>query len=97
MLCKHGANLNKRHQKNGFTPLRIAIENQYAEAIKFILENPGFDVASQTDFQNISPFQAANLKPCSQDVMDIINKYMVRFALFRILIMKIDVFYHWTK
>ncbi|XP_066251722.1 nuclear factor NF-kappa-B p110 subunit isoform X1 [Euwallacea similis] len=76
LLCQNGADVNKRHQKNGFTPLRIAIENQYVEAIQYLLQHAMFEYELQNDFKNLSPFEAATIKKCNSEVMDVINRYM---------------------
>ncbi|XP_050293239.1 nuclear factor NF-kappa-B p105 subunit isoform X2 [Anthonomus grandis grandis] len=75
-MCHYGANVNKKHQKNGFTPLRIAIENQIAPAVQVILNHSGFRMDLQNDFQNVSPFHAATMKDDNDEIIDLLTKYM---------------------
>ncbi|ENN73875.1 hypothetical protein YQE_09529, partial [Dendroctonus ponderosae] len=74
-FCLFGADVNKKHHKNGFTPLRHAIEMQYVEAIQLLLLHPMLDIGAQTDFQGLSPFQFAIMNSSSKEVMEIINKF----------------------
>ncbi|XP_048516879.1 nuclear factor NF-kappa-B p110 subunit isoform X2 [Dendroctonus ponderosae] len=76
-LCLFGADVNKKHHKNGFTPLRHAIEMQYVEAIQLLLLHPMLDIGAQTDFQGLSPFQFAIMNSSSKEVMEIINKFAI--------------------
>ncbi|KAH1020460.1 hypothetical protein HUJ04_010113 [Dendroctonus ponderosae] len=76
-FCLFGADVNKKHHKNGFTPLRHAIEMQYVEAIQLLLLHPMLDIGAQTDFQGLSPFQFAIMNSSSKEVMEIINKFAI--------------------
>ncbi|XP_076250136.1 nuclear factor NF-kappa-B family member relish isoform X2 [Rhynchophorus ferrugineus] len=76
VLCKNNADINKKHKKNGYTPLRIALENQFADMVAFILEHRNFDLHLQNDFGNISPFQVAASKELSDDIKKIIQNYL---------------------
>ncbi|KAG5891588.1 hypothetical protein JTB14_022253 [Gonioctena quinquepunctata] len=75
MLCSRRADINKIHAKNGFVPLRFAIEKQYADAVKYLLKQPSLDPKIK-DFMNVSPLSAAIQKESSKDIMDVIQKYM---------------------
>lgn len=81
MLLLLGSDINKKHPKNGYTPLRIAVENQFVEAIKFILKHKQFVLEEQHDFQELSPFQVANVKQPSEEIVNILNRYLVRLCL----------------
>lgn len=81
MLSLLGSDINKKHPKNGYTPLRIAVENHFVEAIKFILKHNQFDMEEQLDFQGLSPFQVANVKQPSEEIVTILNRYLVRLCL----------------
>ncbi|CAH1173836.1 unnamed protein product [Phaedon cochleariae] len=75
LLCMHGADVNKIHDKNGFVPLRFAIEKERTDVVKFLLSLPYVD-ASIKDFMNVSPLLAAISKSTSEDITNVIQKYM---------------------
>ncbi|CAG9768669.1 unnamed protein product [Ceutorhynchus assimilis] len=74
VLCDAGADINRQHCKDGHTPFRMAVEHDFAEAVKYFLKHPSFDFEAQKDFQNVSAFQAAVLKPSSDEIMGCILK-----------------------
>lgn len=76
LLCSKGANINEVHPKNGFVPLRSAIEKQHVAIVKYLLSLPKIVVTIE-DFNNITPLTAAIQKECSKELKDIILKYMV--------------------
>ncbi|XP_074038892.1 nuclear factor NF-kappa-B family member relish isoform X2 [Leptinotarsa decemlineata] len=75
LLCGRKASINQIHPKNGFVPLRFAIEKQYSEAIKYLLSLPALD-ATIKDFTNVSPFSAALQKESPKEILDMVRKYM---------------------
>ncbi|KAL1505521.1 hypothetical protein ABEB36_005069 [Hypothenemus hampei] len=78
LLCKFGADVNKKNAKNGFTPLRMAIENQFSDAINYFLNHPSFILSLQNDFKNLSPFEAAAYKQSNGDILQTISAYMIQ-------------------
>ncbi|XP_060525555.1 nuclear factor NF-kappa-B p110 subunit isoform X2 [Cylas formicarius] len=80
VLCVKGANVNRKHGKNGFTPLRVAVENQYISALAYLLGLPQLNIHEQDDFQNVSPLMAANAKD-SKDIVELFSKVMMEKGL----------------
>ncbi|CAG9760975.1 unnamed protein product [Ceutorhynchus assimilis] len=39
-LANAGADVNRRHDRNGHTPLRIAVEHEFVEAVRYFLDHP---------------------------------------------------------
>lgn len=75
LLCLNGADINKQHKKNGYTPLRFAIEKQNVDIVKYILQHKDLQALVE-DFQDINPLQAAINKDNSE-LVDVITQYMV--------------------
>lgn len=76
LLHMKGAKINQFNVKNGFTPLRLAIEKQHVDILKYILSIPHLDATIQ-DFSNTSPLAAAFNRDCSKEITEIIEKFMV--------------------
>nr|CAI5858697.1 unnamed protein product [Callosobruchus analis] len=75
LLCRH-ADLNKQHDKNGFVPLRYAVEKQYFKAVEYLLKLKGVD-ATIRDFTNdVSPIIAAFTKTDNPDIAEVMRTYM---------------------
>ncbi|XP_063906696.1 nuclear factor NF-kappa-B p105 subunit isoform X2 [Zophobas morio] len=74
LLCLNGADINKQHKKNGYTPLRFAIEKQNVDIVKYILQHKDLQALVE-DFQDINPLQAAINKDNSE-LVDVITQYM---------------------
>lgn len=76
LLCfKNGADINKQHKKNGYTPLRLAIEKQNIDIIRYILQHDKLNPMIE-DFQDINPLQAA-LKKNNSELIVLITEFMV--------------------
>ncbi|XP_018565825.1 nuclear factor NF-kappa-B p110 subunit isoform X2 [Anoplophora glabripennis] len=75
MLCMKGANINQYSDKNGFTALRLAIEKQHLDILKYILSIPHLD-PKILDFNDTSPLAAAFHRNCSKEITEVIEKYM---------------------
>ncbi|KAJ8958305.1 hypothetical protein NQ318_017451 [Aromia moschata] len=75
LLCLSGADINKRNLKTGFAPLRVAIEKQHLDIIKYIMWVPKMDPMTE-DFRNISPLRAAHNRECSKEILEVIERYM---------------------
>lgn len=75
LLCAKGADINKQHKKQGYTPLRLAIERQNIDMIKYILYNLNTDPLIE-DFQGLNPLQVALVK-CSGVVYKLVSDYVV--------------------
>ncbi|XP_025835272.1 nuclear factor NF-kappa-B p105 subunit [Agrilus planipennis] len=78
-LCLKGADVNKKHKKNGFTPLHMAIYAQSYGIVDFLLEHK--DIELQIfDFKDCTPYKlAANLRDnsnISQKICERIENYM---------------------
>lgn len=81
LLCLKGTNINQYNVKNGFTPLRFAIEKQYLDILKYILSMPQLD-PTISDFNKTSPLAAAFQRESSKEIMEVIEKYMVSLIYF---------------
>jgi ankyrin repeat protein len=75
LLCLNGADINKRHKKSGFTPLRFAIEKQNIDVVSYILQQADVDPMIE-DFSGVNPLQAA-LKKENSELLEVITEYMV--------------------
>lgn len=82
LLCMKSADINQYNVKNGFTPLRFAIEKQYLDILKFVLSIPQLD-PTIPDFNKTSPLTAALQRESSKEIMEVIEKYMVSLRYFR--------------
>lgn len=80
-LCRNKADVNKDHKKDGYTPLRMAVERSDVKMVKFLLNNTNAD-ATIGDFRNILPITAALVlqeptKPETQEVYALLEQHMV--------------------
>lgn len=73
------ADTNIMHAKDGFVPIRLAIEKRYIEGVKFLLSIPCVDPTIK-DFRGISPLNAAMQKENEIDLINIVQDYMVRYS-----------------
>ncbi|XP_030761906.1 nuclear factor NF-kappa-B p110 subunit isoform X2 [Sitophilus oryzae] len=78
LLCKYGASVNRQHRKSGFTPLRMAVENQWSAMIKFLLSQSNLVWSLQNDFKNVSPFEAASNKDLEESAREMIMNYAIK-------------------
>lgn len=100
VLCKSNADVNRKHKKNGYTPLRVALENQLPDMVSIILEHRNFNIHLQNDFGNISPFQAAASKEPNDEIKKIIQTYLVRscyFIYYTYKILSLSSFYNFCR
>lgn len=85
-LLQASADVNKSNKKNGFTPLRIAVEVGHLRTVQCLLRHPNIDV-NIPDFSGITPIYAAKCK-CEADTNNnnatqiylILKKYMVKYG-----------------
>lgn len=82
MLCSKGANINEVHPKNGYVPLRTAIEKQHTAIVNYLLALKSIATGVK-DFADVDPLTAAIHKEISSELRDIIEKYMVRVQSFK--------------
>ncbi|XP_050510448.1 nuclear factor NF-kappa-B p110 subunit isoform X2 [Diabrotica virgifera virgifera] len=75
LLCFKNADVNKKQPKNGFVPLRIAIEKQHTDIIRYLLSLEQTDPTIK-DFTNISPLVAGIMKTENEEIRRIIENYM---------------------
>lgn len=80
VLYKNGADINHANSKNGFTALRIAIENQNLEVLKYILSLDDMNPMIP-DFNQNTPLMAAYRGEFSKEIMEVIDKFKVRRRL----------------
>lgn len=79
LLCSKGADINTVNDKNGFVPLRCAIEKQSYDITRYLLSLPDIQPLT-TDFGNITPLQAGLQK--SKPISDLVQNYMASIAIF---------------
>ncbi|CAG9859358.1 unnamed protein product [Phyllotreta striolata] len=75
LLCRKGADINKIHPKNGYTPLRLAIEKGHADIVSYLLSLDSINIYIK-DFQNVSPWEAAFDKDIEEGVSRAVRSYM---------------------
>nr|WMZ41593.1 relish-2 protein [Altica viridicyanea] len=75
LLCSKGADVNKCHPKNGFVPLRFAIETKCTEIVKYLL-SLNHIIPGIRDFQNVSPLSAAFIKEMPEELTEVVKSYM---------------------
>ncbi|XP_045468079.1 nuclear factor NF-kappa-B p110 subunit isoform X2 [Harmonia axyridis] len=76
ILHQNGANVNHRHPKNGYTPLRFAADNRDTEMIKFLIYKTNANPMEE-DFTGINIIQAVNQIDDLEEIVSIIQKYTV--------------------
>lgn len=76
MLCSKGANINEIHPKNGYVPLRTAIEKQHTAIVKYLLTLKDISTIVK-DFAGLDPLTAAVHKEISSELREAVEKYMV--------------------
>lgn len=83
LLCRNRANVNAQHKTNGYTPLRMAIENADVKMVKYLLHNTLVDL-SVVDFKGMSAIEAAEVLKQSNEngqmqvIYNLLQKSMVR-------------------
>ncbi|XP_072391464.1 nuclear factor NF-kappa-B p110 subunit isoform X1 [Diabrotica undecimpunctata] len=75
LLCLKNADVNKKQQKNGFVPLRIAIEKEHLDIVRYLLSLEQTDVNIK-DFTNISPLVAGITKTDNEEIRNVFENYM---------------------
>lgn len=60
-LLNGHSDVNRAHKKNGFTPLRMAIEVGAVDLVRSLLRHPKIEVNKQ-DFSGVTPIVAAKIK-----------------------------------
>lgn len=83
LLCVNGADINKSHKKDGFTPLRMAVDKSDLRMVKFLLGRSDIDVV-KPDFNDIMPINAAEILKNTQgsqakEVYLVLEEFMVSF------------------
>lgn len=80
ILCRRGANVNQGNKKDGFTPLRMAVDKHNEPIVKYLLNNTSAN-GLQKDYNNRSPFDVAKRLQDSnreaRQVYALIEEYMV--------------------
>lgn len=76
--------MNKRHKKDGFTPLRMAIERADVKMVRFLLQSMNVDVTIG-DFGGNLPITAAEiLKKIdsveTRQIFTLLEEYMVKVS-----------------
>ncbi|CAH1977829.1 unnamed protein product [Acanthoscelides obtectus] len=77
LLCKH-ADVNKKHDKNGFVPLRFAVEKQHVEIVQYLLDLNGVDPEIQ-DFCNKTAIDAAMTK--NAELAEVMKDYIRKIGI----------------
>nr|CAH7720625.1 unnamed protein product [Callosobruchus chinensis] len=75
LLCRY-ANINKQHDKNGFVPLRYAIEKQYVKGVDYLLKLKGVDATIPDFTDNVSPVIAAFTRTDNLEIAEMMRSYM---------------------
>lgn len=76
LLYSRGANINDVHPKNGFVPLRLAIENHHTHIVKYLLTLPNVSYSNE-DFNGVAPLAAAMQKELPAEMKNLIVEFMV--------------------
>lgn len=86
-LCHNGADVNKAHKNDGFTPIRMAVNRSDLKIVRFLIQNANVDLALG-DFGDILPIQAAkaaasesNKSEC-KEIFSLLAENMVNFRYF---------------
>ncbi|XP_056647921.1 nuclear factor NF-kappa-B p105 subunit-like isoform X1 [Diorhabda sublineata] len=75
LLCRKKADVNKVHPKNGYVPLRLAIEKEYVNIVKFFLNLSNVNPLIK-DFMNVSPLSAAISKTSCPEIVEAARDYV---------------------
>lgn len=87
LLCRNKANVNAAHKTNGYTPLRMAIENADVKMVKYLLHNTLADL-NVSDFKGMLPIDAADVLKQTNDtekmqlIYNLLQKSMVKTEFF---------------